>query len=441
MPYDPNDLLAGQNNADPNDLLSQTGQQGPRTAQQLGIDFSRLPKMSDISQRENISGGPRVLGDVISGLAKMGHGIVNAPSNIGRSLSEMGMIQPSTAAAIPRQQDYNYSSELGIPNPTFGDMLLQGAVKETPYLLGGGLSSIPRMAAAAGVEGLTQSESPFQTAAIQTAAVPLGVGALKLGGAALGKVADVVGGLKSGFMPGKVINTLKGALSPESIAAVENQGSDLYRPVLDAAKGTKLSINPADSSYIKAISEDPLTTKGSMKNLTQQYLQDPTFENAHELKKAISDRVIEFKEMAVKQGGLDTVDKNDMNAFMEAKNALSQDMNNHLSSINPSLADAFKSAEKNWATNVEPWRSSALALRNLGENASAEKIINKFSKLRDVARPISSNQAPGPSPIPEAISKTLEELIGAARNKAIATKAAITGAAIGGIGTGIKHFL
>jgi len=75
--------------------------------------------------------------NILAGGMELGHSIINAPSNIANFMSSKGIINPSTAQAIPRQQDYNASQMLKLPQNTTNN-LVQALVKNMPALdLGG----------------------------------------------------------------------------------------------------------------------------------------------------------------------------------------------------------------------------------------------------------------------------------------------------------------
>lgn len=75
--------------------------------------------------------------DILSGAAKGGHQVLNAPSNIANYLASKGIISNGMAGMVPRQQDYNYDAMLGINNPTFADKALQFVPQVAPLVAGG----------------------------------------------------------------------------------------------------------------------------------------------------------------------------------------------------------------------------------------------------------------------------------------------------------------
>lgn len=157
--------------------------QGAANAQyDLAPNSLSLP---DINFAEQLKTLAKLPSDAIAGLAQFGHGLLNTPKNIVSSLS------PSLGALVPSQQDYNFSELAGNPNPTTADKLLQGGAQYLPYALGGEvalagrvpslLSSLGASSAASALFGLTQSNTPFTSAAegagLNAATSLLGAGA------------------------------------------------------------------------------------------------------------------------------------------------------------------------------------------------------------------------------------------------------------------------
>ncbi len=109
----------------------------------------KIPEQSNIEF--NPSFAEKLAPNVLAGLAQMGHSIINAPSNIAQFAASHGAINPQTANKIPRQQDYDFSSMLGLPGTT-SDKIIQSLAKNAPAMLmpgadlgaiGKGIESIP----------------------------------------------------------------------------------------------------------------------------------------------------------------------------------------------------------------------------------------------------------------------------------------------------------
>jgi hypothetical protein len=379
--------------------------------------------------------GTRLWGDVMAGGAAFGQGIHNAPYYLQKAQENIGLAPKGTAESLmPQPTNIDTSSLFGVKNPTLMDKLAQSIVQYIPAAMTGGTSAFSQMAPGA-VFGATQSENP-----IFGAAIPAAVG---LGGMAVKPIASSLAKIPDYLSSSKTIDALRNALSPNSIASIENQGSSLYEPIMQKAGNLNIIDNPSESAYLSEIQNNPLTTKSAATKLTtKQFLDDPTFNNAHRLQDALGDRIREFNIMEQRGGALGEEDNNIRQAFIDAIDAVMKDIHSGLNSVDPSLSSDYSAAAKNWAMNVEPWRNAALTLRNLGDpsNVSMEKIVNKFSNMQAKATPISSNAPINTNPVPSQIQPFLDSLSDAIKGKKALKKLGISvvgAGALGGIGSGV----
>lgn len=122
------------------------------------------PEQYAIKDEENRSFLSKLPANILTGLAEMGHGLINAPHNIAN------LVSPEIASHIPKQQEYDYASMLGLPqNPTMADKIVRGVAQYAPTALipAGEASLIPRVGAQAikqGAFGATQNENPIKGA-------------------------------------------------------------------------------------------------------------------------------------------------------------------------------------------------------------------------------------------------------------------------------------
>lgn len=116
---------------------------------------SYTPSFEDVPEEEssNQSFGRKLVPNIVAGLAQMGHGLINTPSNFANYLASKNLIKPETAHKVPRQQDYDYAELLNLPKTaTLSDKLIRGLAQYAPAILapeaelgalGKGISSIP----------------------------------------------------------------------------------------------------------------------------------------------------------------------------------------------------------------------------------------------------------------------------------------------------------
>lgn len=145
------------------------------TPEEMNRALSSLEKPAD--DQSFLSKLPR---NILTGLADMGHGIINAPHNIAN------LISPKLASHIPEQQDYDYASLLKLPKATTADKVIRGIAQYTPAMVmpaaemgvaGEAAGILPRMAAQAAPQaafGATQDKNPLAGAAEGAAAGSIG---------------------------------------------------------------------------------------------------------------------------------------------------------------------------------------------------------------------------------------------------------------------------
>jgi len=229
-----------------------------------------------------ISAAKNLPADVVAGLAEGGHGLLNAPSNLAPILSrlsgtsgllQMGGIDPSQVTnLIPRQKEYDFSAMLGVPNPTLGDKLIQGAAQYLPYGLGGeaALADNPslmgRLVNQAGTGasfGLTQSPTPVKSAAIDAGINTVGqVGSEGLGSlwrSIIGSpnTINAIGNSTLDYLTKQAAN--KRALSPAEVADnVQKNYVDINGNTLPVDIGTAAN-NPLLKTVNSAITPVPFS--------------------------------------------------------------------------------------------------------------------------------------------------------------------------------------
>lgn len=236
--------------------------------------------------------------DILSGLAQMGHGLLNAPHNIANSIGNMtGNPQLGQDVAPLQPGNPDFSSILGVQNPNFGDKLLSGVAQYAPYVAGGegvlaakGLESIPlatRLTNYAGTGaafGATQSDTPASSAALDSV--------LNVGGGLLGHgIAKGVGlalGTKSAqkSLSNSILDFLNGqsgkasALSPEDTAQnVANNYTNSSGQMAPIDIGTAAN-NPTLSNAYSALRNVPFSGVSDRMNTVQGQLADKGIQDA-----------------------------------------------------------------------------------------------------------------------------------------------------------------
>lgn len=322
--------------------------------------------------------------DPIIGLANLGHGILNAPHNLAALLSD------KLASHIPKQEDYDYSTLMGIPSETrnLADKLIQFtpelgvsvALPETKLgAIGKGIEMIPRAgkylktalgnALSQGLFAASQSDenqgkaaltaggiaAPFSAAAqgilsgdpklraLSRALMGAGAGTLGYQGAkALGGgdvTSDLVGALM-GIAGYRGVNPRR--LAAESM--LKGVDGSNFQPALDAAERLNLKyITPAEATGNPFVG----AAQGNI---------GKTEEGAQALYKAGQARTLSEKDAI----------QNLMNTITPANNIAAQDVRgalqsqqaklekDRLAASNPLYEKAHaKSVAPSWVTNLE----------------------------------------------------------------------------------------
>jgi hypothetical protein len=344
-------------------------------------DLSDLGGTPVIEEAPELRGNPslplRLTGDVAAGLASAGQGVHNF---LARALT------PIMGQYAPAQTNIDFSKTFGVNQPNVGDQLLQGYAQTIPYAPIGAESAAGRILSGA-LFGGTQADDPVKGAGEAgglTAAVEAIPGVGKLAGKAFEAISpqkhaqQMLDSLGSGKSLEENAKSLARAIQ-DSYKNKMAEGGALYQPVFDKVGDTKLYdviTDPANSSY-KNLSED--ITKNydiDLKDLHNNFVKNPTFNNAHELRSQLSSTIRQLS----KNPAPEQATRNEIKAYQRAKNALDTDMDLFLSQATPDLASQYKAANTYWATNVAPYReNSRIAKIASGDITNPKNIANIFS--------------------------------------------------------------
>lgn len=202
-------------------------------------------------------------------------------------------------------------------------------------------------------------------------------GALGLG---LSPAADAVPGIAGKlsdaaqyFMPTKymhgILQNLGGGQSLEDATKSVIQGvktgydnqtqaaSDLYDPVYNAVRNSDIynPIGAENGAYTNLPEDTSSSYTSALKNLHNQFLKDPTFDNAHQLQSQLGATLRKL------QGGSSSPDISTINAIdslSSARSAVKQDMNSFLSTQPDDLQSQYQKASDYFLNNVVPYRNN-----------------------------------------------------------------------------------
>jgi hypothetical protein len=114
---------------------------------------------------------------------------------------------------------------------------------------------------------------------------------------------------------------------------------------------------PASSKYISLNPSIADNYNYDLKDLHQQFIKNPTFQNAHNLQAQLGSSIRDLQKTRSKSG-LTSADSSVLQGNIAAKTALNSDMNNFLGNSNQNLSDQYQQANKYFINNVVPYRES-----------------------------------------------------------------------------------
>lgn len=360
---------------DPN-ILAQLN--GGGMLQQMGNNMQAVSDPAILQQLNGGQGGQngfnpsffeKLAPNIVAGLAQMGHGILNVPSNMARGAANLGWIGRDTANAVPRQQDYDFSEMLKLPGTT-GDKIVQSLVKNAPAVAlpeVKGIGYLPQAASrimGQGIWGGLMNEKNPHEGLKEFAGTQAAMEALGLPFRGLGQVAEWINPLK---YTKNSISDIKGGFEN----AVKEQKA-AYKPVTDQYGDTWMSVTP--EKYLGFGKSETKYFTPEVKKLYGDFIDEPTFNNLHALQSQMGK---DWARMSTNPGKINTAQTLNM-----ARQSLNQKITNFLSQDANALAQYQKGAEitKN---QVAPYLSTP-TLRKIAagkiDSMSPAQLANAIAK-------------------------------------------------------------
>lgn len=170
---------------------------------------------------------------------------------------------------------------------------------------------------------------------------------------------------------------------------VKDIHSEKFDKIFDSPTG-EISFQTDEPILVK----DKLITDSAYKNndfladtndknlhlLDSKYRETTNIENGHKLQSELGSEIGYLKKQR-ENGLLDAEGKNRLNNYVQAQNAVQQDIGNQLQSISPELRQNYDVAREDWRKNVIPYHTDK-DLRQIAEgrikNPEAGQIVNIF---------------------------------------------------------------
>jgi hypothetical protein len=234
----------------------------------------------------------------------------------------------------------------------------------------GALPGVAKRAIGSGIYGALTNQDDRAGGAAEGSALSAGLDTLP---GAFG----LAGKLMSGFKPQQTMENIISALSggkgleenSQSLAQdiqntfqqKVNEGQALYQPVFDQFGNSSLELNNplrrlynTPSQYLSLGNDVVGSYDRDLKDVHDQFLQDPTLQNAHSLQSQLGSSIRDLQATESKSG-LTAADRSTLQGYQKAQQALKTDINQFLYSKSPDLANQYQSATQNWAQNVVPY--------------------------------------------------------------------------------------
>lgn len=358
----------------------------------------------------------RLASDVLAGAAEGGQSLHNLPYSAAKTLDQLSSL---VGGAIGRQPGFKYADYA--PQPTnldfaqmfgaknnFPEKFIRGAIASTPYLMTGesiakGVKELapeiaeqsPKLAkflagasapigygASGGLEGITQTpESPFIGGTI---------GAVS--GAVMGAIPKIPS-LMNFMRPqkylettmetlggGKDVNEITKSLASDiknNADSFKQQYKEMLKPVQDEASGYNLY---RSKTGIVPNTYKPLAKKyegaylGGAKKLHEDFIDKPTFDNAHKLQSQLGTEARKLK-------GTDVATSEAKTKLNELRDSLKFDINNFLDKQDPtgSLSKQYNNASDFYLNEYVPYKNIKTLSDVMGQKgASSTSLLGAF---------------------------------------------------------------
>lgn len=385
-PYDLTDIGGIEVPANPQ---QSTAPRDPYDLTDIGgvpVDDTKLSPM--VNGLDAVFGGPNALSQITQNVrqsmpGQVGSGIVDALRNT--ISAPFGYSLPNSNSGTA----YNVGNMVGNTLGFMGggevlDAARAGlAAKDIPlvsqvanYLGGNGLAGIARRALGASAFGAATNPNDrlggAESAAAWSAGVDLPVGALSKFKSLLTPQDMGVTDLHQG-----IVNSLTNGLTQEqnqqqfaqqlrnTYLQKKGAASDLYNNsvgnlsnsrILDPTQSEGQGLNAANSQYLNLNPNIVKSFNYDTKDLHNNFLANPTFQNAHDLQSQLGFQIRALNNTLVKKG-LDPATQNYMQGLQRAQGALQNDMSTYLGANHPEALQGYNNASNYFFNNVVPYRT------------------------------------------------------------------------------------
>lgn len=183
--------------------------------------------------------------------------------------------------------------------------------------------------------------------------------------------------------PQKYANSLAGDIT-KGYQKSKEASTSLYSPVFENVGNKKITNSPYASQYA-SLNKDIL--KGyspSIKEVHKQFIENPTFNNAHKLQSDIGKRISNLKSGNSK----DSLTLDNIERLEKAQTSLKNDMSSYLNHSNPNLSNQYQRASDFYKNQVIPYNQNN-TIRDIvkgRETISPEELKSSLKNLSEMKR-------------------------------------------------------
>jgi len=149
----------------------------------------------------------------------------------------------------------------------------------------------------------------------------------------------------------------------------KTSGQELYDNIFTAPSVAERRIPLKNSNYGKLDEKISKKYPLDLRDLHNEYIQNPSLDNAHELQSQLGFQIRRLKNTDFKRG-LSPAEDNVYQGYQRAQKLLKNDIHSELKNIDPNLSKSYTKANDHWINNVIPFE----------ENAKISPIVKKDLK-------------------------------------------------------------
>ncbi len=187
-----------------------------------------------------------------------------------------------------------------------------------------------------------------------------------------------MGGRTGGAVAGAVLSPLT-RLSNDSISnrivdagrKESNMASNEYKDIFSKAPKDEIVIPEGNIDFSKIRKG----IKSTEREPFDEYLMNPTIENAHKAQSIIGEQIRNLDKMATKSGGLNTAQTQKFNRLKDARDEINKSLSKSLGN----QSGRYKSQSESYAKNVVPYKNKNIEKYKKDE-IFAKQLVDRLSK-------------------------------------------------------------